>query len=355
MAVKGGGPIHKGDLQQHFDGLYAVIGTTTEFVEATVAQLHVFRTSLEAADRSVQEIAEALEESQKNAASLWEMADETQLLALNATITAYRVQQAGHVVDVIASAVLDLSREIEEAAQQMGGLLQKMRSTTTRMRKELAEVGGLISEDLLPRMRRLRTGLDEFEALRKEWRHLATVQEHKPGDEPEEGRERVNEIVEEMQRRVAQTLHFLDRVDHALAQTAEQLSVFPRAGAELQDQGAQIQRAAEKSRIAAQDLRLLALRIAIEAAQDETKRFSSLAETFHQRADEAYTMMRQLQAAVETLTRRNGQVSREMKYLLQGLSRTQQQTQETARTLPPFQEAIEALLQTYAAESVATG
>lgn len=353
--MKGGGTIHKEELQQRFDGLYGVIGTTAEFVEATIAQLQVFRTSLEAADRSVQEIAEALEESQEKVASLWEMADETQLLALNATITAYRAQQAGHVVDVIASAVLDLSREIEEAAQEMGGLLQKMRSSTTQMSKDLADVGTTISENLLPRMRRLRTGLDEFEALRKEWLYLATLQEHQPGDPSQEGKERVNEIVEEMQQRVSQTLHFLDRVDRSLAQTAERLFIFPRTSAALQDQSEQIRRAAEKNRIAAQDLRLLALRIAIEAAQDETKQFSNLAETFHQRADEAYTMMRRLQAAVESLLRRNGQISREIKHLLQGLSRTREQTQETARTLPPFQEAINALLQTYAAESVAAG
>ncbi|MEE4277748.1 MAG: methyl-accepting chemotaxis protein [Halieaceae bacterium] len=140
-----------GNIQRELSGS---VGNTSEAVEAISKSIEhlnsLTATSIEITG-SAAALSTRVQDSQANSQSLYEVtegidrlirkiasvAEQTKLVALNASIEAARAGEAGRGFSVVADEVKELSQEIKEATQEITGAIKNIDQRSTALHEEL--------------------------------------------------------------------------------------------------------------------------------------------------------------------------------------------------------------------------
>jgi methyl-accepting chemotaxis protein len=112
--------------------------------QATLAQTSVH--SIEATSMSVAELSEASTKIGEVVRLINEIAEQTNLLALNATIEAARAGEAGKGFAVVASEVKNLANQTAKATEEIGAQVNGIQQTTKGTVDSIAAVGGQVRQ-----------------------------------------------------------------------------------------------------------------------------------------------------------------------------------------------------------------
>ena len=156
-----------GEVTQHFNGVLSAseeatgnaktatsittrISDTVTDIERRVAEVSevtkraVAKTS--ASDKTLADLAEATGQIGDVVKLIDSIAEQTNLLALNATIEAARAGEAGKGFAVVASEVKTLASQTGAATEQIGDLIELVQGTSNETADAFREIGGVVTE-----------------------------------------------------------------------------------------------------------------------------------------------------------------------------------------------------------------
>ena len=146
IAKETGGASH--DLAVVADASQNLSGSIGEIHSQVQDSLRIADTAVdetEKANRRVQSLLEAGDRIGEVVTLITSIAEQTNLLALNATIEAARAGEAGRGFAVVASEVKALARQTAEATDRIGAQITEMQSATKQAVSAIGDIGGIIT------------------------------------------------------------------------------------------------------------------------------------------------------------------------------------------------------------------
>ena len=129
--------------------------------QESVTRIEQVRTNSHAAGESVLKLAEQMQRIGEITATVNEIADQTKLLALNASIEAARAGEEGRGFAVVATQVRELANQSKEAASRIESLISGTQKSMQDVVHKI-ESGSRLSEESTAMVRRMTTSFDEI-------------------------------------------------------------------------------------------------------------------------------------------------------------------------------------------------
>ncbi len=129
--------------------------------QESVTRIEQVRTNSQAAGESVLKLAEQMQRIGEITATVNEIADQTKLLALNASIEAARAGEEGRGFAVVATQVRELANQSKEAASRIESLIFGTQKSMQDVVHKI-ESGSRLSEESTAMVRRMTTSFDEI-------------------------------------------------------------------------------------------------------------------------------------------------------------------------------------------------
>lgn len=161
----------KTTMQEFVDRARAVQEAATEtakqsaegrtLTQESAARIGQVRANSQAAGESVLKLAEQMQRIGEITATVNEIADQTKLLALNASIEAARAGEAGRGFAVVATQVRELANQSKEASGRIESLISGTQKSMQDVVQKI-ENGSRLSEESTEMVRRMTTSFDEI-------------------------------------------------------------------------------------------------------------------------------------------------------------------------------------------------
>lgn len=129
--------------------------------EAAVSELDELEARIEQTVQYVEELDDRIEEIEEVVAFINDVAEQTNILALNANIEAARAGEAGSGFEVVASEVKELANETQEATDEIRDSLDGIRSQADRTVSEIHDTHSTVERSLDT----IQTALDALEGI----------------------------------------------------------------------------------------------------------------------------------------------------------------------------------------------
>lgn len=129
--------------------------------QESAARIDQVRTNSQAAGESVLKLAEQMQRIGEITATVNEIADQTKLLALNASIEAARAGEEGRGFAVVATQVRELANQSKEAAGRIESLISGTQKSMQDVVQKI-ESGSRLSEESTEMVRRMTTSFEEI-------------------------------------------------------------------------------------------------------------------------------------------------------------------------------------------------
>ncbi|MBW3597060.1 MAG: HAMP domain-containing protein [Planctomycetes bacterium] len=127
----------------------------------SAARIERVRTNAQAAGESVLHLSEQMQRIGEITATVNEIAEQTKLLALNASIEAARAGEEGRGFAVVATQVRELANQSKDAVARIEGLISDTQKSMQDVVRKIEE-GGQLSEDSADIVRRLSQAFEEI-------------------------------------------------------------------------------------------------------------------------------------------------------------------------------------------------
>ena len=147
MKVSGGMDYLQEEMAPKIEALRDGIKNIAETVRLATTQMHEVTKQQDDITDSATKIGEAVDNSMKIITSIKNIADQTNLLSLNASIEAARAGEAGRGFAVVATEVQGLANSTKETTDDISGILGGMNNAIKEMLGKISQISENVSTE----------------------------------------------------------------------------------------------------------------------------------------------------------------------------------------------------------------